>query len=109
MPIKRRIGKAAKQLDNLDLEELFYGPGECLINGAGYIDGQLSRNLSEADLAAAREAMLRDWERHWRRVLEAWDSRSEHDLEIARRHHGNPAEPWAQREFGRPSQNEHSG
>ena len=102
MPVKRRLGKSAKQIDNLDIEELFYGPGTCLINGAGYIDGQLSRDISDEDMAAARELMRGDWQRHHQRVLSAWDNRTEWDREIARRCFGDPAAPWALTEFGAP-------
>jgi hypothetical protein len=37
MPVKRRRDKARKQLDTMDIEDLFYGPGACLFNGEGYL------------------------------------------------------------------------
>jgi hypothetical protein len=102
MPIKRRSGKAAKRLDEYEMEEMLYGMGECLFNGAGYLDGGPVSAHSAEEIAAAREIMQADWVRHHQRVLDAWADRSERDLEIARQYFGDPAEPWALSQFGMP-------
>jgi hypothetical protein len=44
-------------------------------------------------------ALLADWQRHRDMILEAWRSRTAHDLVIARRFHGDPAVPWAAMHF----------
>ena len=102
MPVKRRIDKSRKFDDDL-IEDLFYGPGTCLINGIGYLgphgDG-FFRDKSPEVQAAILEQMRLDWELHSAKVLAAWAGRSEHDLWIAERHHGSPSEPWAQIKFG---------
>lgn len=105
MPVKRRVGKARKQLDGTDLEDLFYGPGTCLFNGCGYLGphGDGLWHEKSADVQAAVLAEMRaDWERHSAAILAAWESRSPHDRYIAREYHGDPAEPWAQTQFGEP-------
>lgn len=105
MPIKRRLGKAAKQLDFTDIEDLLYGPGTCLFNGAGYLGEHNDvswRDASEETQAAVLAAMRTDWERNHARLLDIWANRTEHDLYIAKEYHGDPSEPWALTEFGTP-------
>jgi hypothetical protein len=104
MPVKRRLSKSRKELDNTDLEDLFYGPGTCLFNGAGYLGAHNDgfwRDKSPDVQAAVLAEMREDWERHRSTILTAWQSRSPHDLYIAREYHGDPAEPWAQQQFER--------
>ncbi|MFB0875334.1 MULTISPECIES: hypothetical protein [unclassified Sphingobium] len=102
MPIKRRRDKS-RTLTSGHLEDLLYGPGTCLFNGEGYLgpygDG-FWRDKSEAVQMAVLAEMADDWERHSAQVLAAWDQRSEHEIQCARAHHGDPKEPWALREFG---------
>lgn len=105
MPIKRRIGKAAKQLDHCDIEDLLYGPGTCLFNGAGYLgehDDVSWRDASDATRAAVLAAMKTDWDRNHARLMAMWADRDENDRRIARDYYGDPAEPWALTEFGAP-------
>ena len=103
MPVKRRISKGRKHLEDAELEDLFYGPGTCLLNGCGYLgqhgDGFFADKSAEVQtqvLAAMRE----DWARHRKTVLLAWAARTPHDLWCARRHHGDPPQPWAKTRFG---------
>jgi hypothetical protein len=105
MPVKRRAEKSRKQLGSTDIEDLFYGPGTCLFNGAGYLGPHgdhpwqdKSKDVKRAVLTAMRD----DWERHYSVVLAAWEQRTPHDLYIAREHHQDPSQPWALRRFGKP-------
>ena len=103
MPVKRRIAKARKQLDNLDIEDLFYGPGTCLLNGFGYLgpygDGMWHDKPDDVQ-AAVLDVMRVDWQRHSATVMAAWSARTEHDHYIAREYHGDPDQPWPLTEFG---------
>ena len=103
MPIKRRNAKARKALDALDMEDMFYGPGSCLINGCGYLgpygDG-LWRDKPDEVKSAVLDTMRADWERNHREIMFAWDNRDEHSLWCAKRHQGDPSQPWALIEFG---------
>lgn len=103
MPAKRRVGKARRQIDDAYLEDLHYGPGTCLFNGCGYLgphgDGFWREKPADVQGVVLAE-MREDWERHRAAILAAWEGRSAHDRYIAREYHGDPAEPWAQREFG---------
>ena len=105
MPVKRRAAKARRQIDDMDLQELFYGPGSCLINCTGYLgpygDGKFA-DKSEAIQAEVLDTMRADWERHCEAVMDAWRARTPHDLYIDRTYHGDPAEPWALQQFGVP-------
>lgn len=105
MPVKRRRDKARKQLDTMDMQDLFYGPGTCLFNGEGYLgphgDGRWNDKPEDVK-AAVLEAMRQDWHRHSAVVLEAWQNRTPHDHYIAEQFHGGPAEPWALQTFGEP-------
>ena len=102
MPVKRRRNKG-HSLDEMHIEDLFYGPGTCLFNGAGYLgdhgDGNLLDKKPEVQ-AIILETMRDDWERFSGKILTAWAERSEQDLDIAKRFHGDPAAPWALTEFG---------
>ena len=102
MPLKRRINKS-RSLDSDMMEDLFYGPGTCLINGTGYLgphgDG-FWRDKSPEVQEQVRAQMRDDWQRHHLAVMAAWAARTPHDLYIAGEYHGNAAEPWAQTEFG---------
>lgn len=102
MPVKRRRDKS-RSLDSDTLEDLFYGPGTCMFNGAGYLgpygDGLWRDKLPEVQ-AIVLEIMRADWERFHAIILTAWADRSVHDIDIAKRFHGDPAQPWAQTEFG---------
>ncbi|MGZ2410747.1 hypothetical protein ACUXST_000144 [Sphingomonas sp. F9_3S_D5_B_2] len=107
MPVKRRLAKARRELDSAsDLQDLFYGPGTCLFNGEGYLgphgDGRW-RGKPDHVKAQVLAAMRCDWERHNATVMQAWHDRTEHELYIARQYHGDPAQPWALRQFGDPS------
>lgn len=105
MPVKRRLAKGRKQLGDMEIEDLMYGPGACLINGEGYLgphgDG-IFQEKSEVVQAQILEAMRADWERHSDLVRGAWAARTPHDLWCARNHYGNPSEPWAAEQFGEP-------
>ncbi len=102
MPVKRRTGKS-RQLNSLKIEDLFYGPGTCLINGEGYLgeygDG-FWRDKSGQVQEQVRDQMRDDWQRHHLAIMAAWDARTPHDLYIAGEYHGNAAAPWASNEFG---------
>ena len=102
MPIKRRLSKST-QLEDFRMEDLFYGPGTCLFNGLGYLgdhgDGNFRDKTPEVQ-AIVMESMRDDWERFNAKIMTAWDSRTEHDIEMAKRFHDGPAEPWASTEFG---------
>lgn len=104
MPVKRRFNKG-RSLDTDLIEDLFYGPGTCLFSGCGYL-GQHGnsawRDKSPEDQEAVLSAMRDDWERFHPSIMKAWDNRTAHDIDIAKRFHCNPAEPWAQTEFGEP-------
>lgn len=103
MPIKRRNAKARRELDELDMEDMFYGPGTCLINGCGYMgphNDVLWRDATDPVKAEVLQAMRNDWDRQHRTIMAAWDGRGEHALWCADRHHGGPSEPWALCEFG---------
>jgi hypothetical protein len=115
MPVKRRTSKS-RNLDSLKIKELFYGPGTCLLAGAGYWqplrghpgavpgeEGGFFWNLTEAGQRRTIERMREDWFRHRDEVLAAWDERDEHDLYIWREHHSDCVRPWAETEFGEPS------
>ena len=101
MPVKRRINKN-RSFDDQKLEDMFYGPGTCLFNGEGYLgphgDG-FWRDKSQNVQAAVLEEMRTDWAIHRRAILKAWAERDKRELWFAERHHQNPAQPWAQREF----------
>lgn len=105
MPRKKRAGKA-HLLDDSQLYELQYGPGEYLINGTGYFytpEGRMYqhwRDIPPAEQEAILDRMRHDWQRHHRKVCAAWEMRDDHGLWVARKHYGDPAVPWAQREFG---------
>jgi hypothetical protein len=105
MPVKRRIGKARKQLDDTDIQDMFYGPGTCLFNGEGYLgphgDGRWNDKPQHVK-AQVLEVMRADWQRHSHVVLEAWAARTDHDHYIANEYHGGPAQPWALEQFGDP-------
>ena len=102
MPVKRRTGKS-RQLDALKIEDLFYGPGTCLLNGEGYLapygDG-FWRDKSDEVQEQVRDQMRDDWQRHHLAIMAAWHARTAHDLYIAGEYHGNAAAPWALTEFG---------
>ena len=102
MPVKRRHNKA-HSIDDMHVEDLFYGPGTCLLNGCGYLgehgDGRFSDKTPEVQ-AIILQTMRNDWERHGLKVMAAWDARTPHDLYIAGEYHGNAAKPWALTEFG---------
>lgn len=102
---RTRRTRGRPQLDNLKISELHYGPGTCLLAGAGYYIPN-SRKFyfqhTEEEQAHIIAWMRDDWMLGHRIVMEAWDNRDEHDLYIAREHHGDPAEPWALTEFGEP-------
>lgn len=92
-------------LDDHRLRELFYGPGTCLIAGAGYLAAIGYQRWEEADEDTRKgviEAMRADWTRQRGFVLAAWEARDEHQRDIAARHYGNPADPWALETFGEP-------
>ena len=99
MPVKRRISKGRKHLNDTDLEDLFYGPGTCQFNGEGYLgqhgDGFFADKSAEVQ-AQVLVAMREDWQRHRATILAAWKARTLHDRRIAKRYHGDPAIPWAQ-------------
>lgn len=105
MPRKRRIAKG-RELDELMIEDLFYGPGTCLLNGCGYLgphgDGFWGDKSSEVQ-AEVLATMRADWERQWPRILQAWEDRTPHDRWINHRYYADRTEPWAQTEFGVPS------
>lgn len=105
MPIKKRVDKSRK-LDSYKIDELHYGPGTCLLAGLGY-HGPYHKGLRDADLEQDSETILAemnaDWRRYSRTVMDAWHSRDEHALWCAKQQHGDPAQPWAQTEFGDPS------
>lgn len=104
MPIKRRRDKS-RSIDSQKMEDLFYGPGTCLFNGCGYLGDHGDGNFADKDSEVQSiilETMREDWERFSGKILLAWADRSEHDMDIAKRFHGEPAEPWAQTEFGEP-------
>lgn len=102
MPMKRRLGKARRDLDHMTLQDLFYGPGTCLFNGEGYLgsfgDG-LFRDKSATVQAAVIDEMRHDWERHSAAIMSAWDARTDHEIQIARKYH-SAGLPWAAVEFG---------
>ncbi|WP_448658299.1 hypothetical protein ACPVPU_12620 [Sphingomonas sp. CJ99] len=103
MPVKRRAGKARKQLDSEELDDHFHGPGSALINGCGYC-GQFASSdhwnqLSPEEQATVVAAMRADWERCRAQIMDAWDNRTEHERWCSEHHHGNPDRPWSQREF----------
>lgn len=103
MPIKRRADKSRNRLDEFLLEDLFYGPGTCLFNGAGYLaphDDGMWREKSPEVQALVLAEMEADWQRFAHRIIAAWEDRSPHDRKIAREYHGDPAEPWAATHFG---------
>jgi len=105
MPAKKRISKA-HVLESEWIEDLFYGPGTCLINGLGYLGSRHVQLWSEADKAtqaAVLAEMKADWARGHRKVMAAWGERSDHELDIAKRFHGDPAQPWAITQFGEPT------
>lgn len=106
MPTNRTRRKRTRvEITDMKMRELFYGPGTCFFAGEGYLTPempQLWRDVSEADKQAVLARMAGDWRASSHRVLEAWEARDEHELWCAGRHHGNPAEPWAQTEFGLP-------
>lgn len=102
MPRKRRTAKG-RTLTTGEIEDLFYGPGTCLFNGDGYLapyENGLWHMKSPDVQATVIEVMRQDWVLFHRTVMQAWQSRTPHDLWCARRHHDNPAEPWALEEFG---------
>lgn len=105
MPVKRRLNKAYS-IDDMHFEDLFYGPGTCLFNGCGYLgdhgDGNLTDKTPEVQ-AIIMQTMREDWQRFQAKIMAAWAARTEHDIDIAKRFHGDPAEPWAQIEFGDPT------
>ena len=105
MPVKRRRNKA-HSIDDMHVEDLFYGPGTCLFNGYGYLgdhgDGNFMDKTPEVQ-AFVLQRMRDDWERFNARIMAAWASRNEHEIDIAGRFHGDPAEPWAQTQFGDPT------
>ncbi len=109
MPVKRRNTKSRKQLDELDIQDHFYGPGTCLFNGCGYLgphgDGFWREKSPEVQAAVLAE-MRADWERCYPQVLAAWERRTPHDLYIAREYHNDPDEPWSLEEFGHPGDNQ---
>ena len=102
MPIKRRRNKA-HSIDDMHFEDLFYGPGTCLLNGCGYLgehgDG-FWRDKSPEVQEQVREQMRDDWQRHHLAIMAAWRARTAHDLYIAGEFHGNAAAPWSLTEFG---------
>lgn len=106
MPVKRRLDKGRKrQLESDDLEDHFYGPGTCLFNGSGYLgpyNNPFWRDVPDNLRSVVRAEMLADWERHWPTIMAAWESRTAHDLYIARAFHGAPSAPWSLIQFGRP-------
>jgi hypothetical protein len=103
MPIKRRREKARRQIDDEDMEDLFYGPGTALLEGycTRYSSSRFD-DLSPSDQAAVIEDMRQDWQRQSADVLAAWRSRTEHDLYIAREYFNDPEQPWALTQFGEP-------
>lgn len=106
MPVKRRLAKARRHLEDGDLDDLFYGPGTCLFNGSGYLgqygDGRFADKTAEVK-AAVLEEMQADWHRHEDAIMEAWADRTEHDRYIAAEFHGDPPAPWVAMQFGEPA------
>jgi len=104
MPIKKRRQKA-RTLEDMKIEDLFYGPGTCLFNGEGYLgahgDGIWSEK-SEAVKAAVLAEMREDWFAYFPRVMAAWDARTDQEREIMGRYHADQTAPWALTAFGNP-------
>jgi len=91
-----------RALDEFRIGELMYGPASCLLAGCGYaadLDGNWNDQTDETR-AAVINAMRADWLLHSAKVWTAWHSRTPHELQIARQYEGNPAQPWAAKEFG---------
>lgn len=101
MPVKRRLAKG-RALDEFRIAELMYGPATCLLAGCGYSADLEGNWRDQTDQARAEviEAMRSDWRLHAAKVWAAWHDRNPHELQIAKLHNGNPARPWAAREFG---------
>lgn len=107
MPVKRRSAKGRKHLDSMEMEELLYGPGTCLLAGCGYYQphhgpgsvpgeaGGYFWELTEAGQQRQIDIMRADWERCHQAIMEAWSHRTPHA--------GDPAEPWALTAFGDPN------
>jgi len=100
MPTKRRVRKS-RDLTDLKIQELWYGPGSCLLAGGGYWRGAFFWELDPSEQADVVAEMREDWQRHDERVLHAWNNRDEHQLYIWREHHTDQHRPWAEIEFGR--------
>ncbi len=99
MPVKRRVAKS-RELDSLKIQELWYGPGMCLLAGCGYWLGDFYDRVDEASQARIIEMMREDWDRYSDRVLAAWDARDDHDLRLWREYHSDCPRPWAELRFG---------
>ena len=111
MPRKRTRRRFRRELDDQEIEELFYGPGTCTFSGEGYL-GRIGydtgraawRDMAEAEKAQVLETMRADWERHSSQVMQAWAARDDYERDyLAVQYHGNPANPWAMEQFGTPS------
>lgn len=96
----RRARSWQPKLHNLKIEELWYGPGSCLLAGMGYWHGDFFWHLSEEKQRAVVAEMRADWFRHREEVLDAWGNRDEHQVYIWREHHSEQLRPWALEEFG---------
>lgn len=101
MPVKRRLAKARREIDTEDMEDLFYGPGTALLEG--YADRRGNCRFEELPSDAQADVlaeMQTDWRRHREAILAAWEARDSHERYLSCQFFGDPAEPWAQREFG---------
>ncbi len=107
MPTNRtKRTRARSVIDDAKMEDLFYGPGACLLNGCGYLgphgDG-LWRDKSPDTQSEVLRAMEADWRTGHRIVMRAWSERGDHARWCADQHHGNPSQPWALTQFGDPT------
>jgi hypothetical protein len=113
MPTNRtRRTRAKNTLDSHKMGQLHHGPHDCLIAGAGYyqhptrpdaVKGSPAGfywDLDNEGKARILDQMRADWFREQDAIMTAWDARDDDTRERARNYHGNPAEPWALREFG---------
>ncbi len=76
MPTNRqRRSRARDEIESLKIEDLFYGPGTCLLNGCGYLathgDG-FWRDKSPEVQEQALAAMRADWKIARRVVMDLY-------------------------------------
>lgn len=98
MPVKQRIAKS-RRMEAGDIEDMLHGPGTSMLAGVGYFRcefGGYFHNLKPDQQAAVIDAMREDWAIHRDRIM-------------AHAEAAGIAEPWALREFGRPSVTEEFG